>query len=53
MRKTGYVICVGKKNGYDEYRTVMTDGKRYYVNYKKKLIDVTDDKNKFYKDRRY
>ena len=43
MKRTDYLCCVGKKNGYDEYRTIVTDGERFFVNYKKQLIDVTEE----------
>ena len=47
MKRTEYEVCVGKKNGYDVYRTVLTDGKRFYVRWNKELINVTDDNGSF------
>ena len=47
MKRTQFKTCVGKQNGYDVYRTVLTDGKKLYVRWNKKLIDVTDDQRSF------
>lgn len=47
MKRTGYKVCCGKKNGYDVYRSVMTDGNRYFVKWGGKLVDVTNDKQNF------
>lgn len=47
MKRTQFKTCVGKQNGYDVYRTVLTDGKKFYVRWNKKLVDVTDDQRSF------
>lgn len=47
MKKTEFKICCGKESGYDVYRVVWTDGERFFVKWKNKLIDVTDDKDYF------
>lgn len=43
MKKTNYKVCVGKQNGYDIYRIVLTDGNRFFVKWNNKIIDVTQD----------
>lgn len=49
LHRTEYVICVGKKNGYDVYRTVYTaDNGKYYIKHNKKILDVTDDQTRFH-----
>lgn len=48
MKRTEFEICCGKKGGYDVYRTVMTDGEKYFVKWSGKLIDVTNDKSEFH-----
>lgn len=47
MKRTEYEICCGKKNGYDVYRTVLTNGTNFFIKWNKELIDVTKDKNQF------
>lgn len=47
MKRTQFKTCVGKQNGYDVYRTVLTDWKKFYVRWNKKLVDVTDDQRSF------
>lgn len=47
MKKTDYVILCGTQNGYPVYRTVMQDGDRYFIRWKGKIIDVTNDKESF------
>ena len=38
MKRTQFKTCVGKQNGYDVYRTVLTDGKKFYARWNKKLV---------------
>lgn len=47
MTRTEYEVCCGKKNGYDVYRSVLTDGKRFYARWNNQLVDVTDDSRSF------
>ncbi len=45
MKKTDYMICCGKsgKYGTNVYRSVVTDGERYFIKWNGKIIDVTED----------
>ena len=42
MKRTEYIICCGKKNCYDVYRTILTDGERFFVKWNGELVDVTE-----------
>ncbi len=45
MKRTGMYVCCGKqgKYGTDIYRSVVTDGKDYFVKWKGNLVKVNDD----------
>ena len=43
MTKTNMKTCVGKKNGYDIYRTIYTIDNHYYVKWNNEIINVDED----------
>ena len=43
MKRTDMLLCVGKKNGYDVWRTVYTTGDHYFVRWNGSLMNVDDD----------
>lgn len=47
MEKTGYLLQVATHNGYPVYKTVYTDGERYYIIMDGNEWDVTTQKKDF------
>lgn len=43
MKKTDMMVCVGKKNGYDVYRTVFEKDGHFFVKWNNDTVNVDEE----------